>query len=469
MRIVVVSAHFPPELHLWRHARAPTTGPRLRATAGHEVSVYAGWLDSTREPPPADDVGRDRRRRVCPCAGSRLMPWIGWTDVANFDNPVVDRRLRGVARRANSPTSCTSTRSRRSASGVIEAAAAAGIPVVVTMHDFWWSCARQFLVDRDIARAASSSTPGVCVRSRPPRGWVCATRACSERLASVDLVLCPSAIGGRGDGGQRRRRRSARGRRERNARRCRRSRPRTTVDDEVRFRYTGGAERDEGRARAGRRGRSAGSRAGADRLARDRPRPPRLPASRGDGVAAPGVRESVPGFAPSDADEVWPRSTWSSCRRSCASRTRCSRARRWPRGVPVDLHGQLGPEEAVVDGVNGLVVPSADADALADAMQRSSPIPRCCGDATDCHGAVPSCDALDDQVDGLCSSIPWSAWSRQHRPSDLSSAAVLFLVGIDGAPLRYRARLPAEALGLVGVHSDVRHYRDVGCRRRRRR
>jgi hypothetical protein len=38
---------------------------------------------------------------------------------------------------------------------------------------------------------------------------------------------------------------------------------------------------------------------------------------------------------------------------------------------------------------------------------------------------------------------------------------VLFIVGIDGAPLRYRAFLPAEALGLVGVHADVRYYRDA--------
>jgi glycosyltransferase involved in cell wall biosynthesis len=36
---------------------------------------------------------------------------------------------------------------------------------------------------------------------------------------------------------------------------------------------------------------------------------------------------------------------------------------------------------------------------------------------------------------------------------------VLFVVGIQGAPLRYRARLPAEAMALLGVHADVRHYR----------
>ncbi len=37
---------------------------------------------------------------------------------------------------------------------------------------------------------------------------------------------------------------------------------------------------------------------------------------------------------------------------------------------------------------------------------------------------------------------------------------VVFATGIDGAPLRYRARLPAEALALVGVAAEVHHYRD---------
>ncbi len=46
------------------------------------------------------------------------------------------------------------------------------------------------------------------------------------------------------------------------------------------------------------------------------------------------------------------------------------------------------------------------------------------------------------------------------RPGRAEIRDVLFVSGIDGAPLRYRARLPAEALALHGVRSDVRHYRD---------
>jgi glycosyltransferase involved in cell wall biosynthesis len=38
---------------------------------------------------------------------------------------------------------------------------------------------------------------------------------------------------------------------------------------------------------------------------------------------------------------------------------------------------------------------------------------------------------------------------------------VLFVAGIHGAPLRYRALLPAEAIGLYGVESEVLHYRSA--------
>ena len=41
------------------------------------------------------------------------------------------------------------------------------------------------------------------------------------------------------------------------------------------------------------------------------------------------------------------------------------------------------------------------------------------------------------------------------------SAGCCWSTGIGSAPLRYRGRLPAEALADLGVHMDVHHYRDV--------
>ncbi len=54
-------------------------------------------------------------------------------------------------------------------------------------------------------------------------------------------------------------------------------------------------------------------------------------------------------------------------------------------------------------------------------------------------------------------------WSCDQERGDTTAGRVhdvLFVCGIEGAPLRYRARLPAEALALQGVRSEVRHYRD---------
>jgi glycosyltransferase involved in cell wall biosynthesis len=73
--------------------------------------------------------------------------------------------------------------------------------------------------------------------------------------------------------------------------------------------------------------------------------------------------------------------------------------------------------------------------------------------------------SIDDQVDGLLALYSELVMNQLDNPADSSQARplgrVLFIVGIDGAPLRYRAFLPAEALGLLGVHTDVRYYRDV--------
>jgi glycosyltransferase involved in cell wall biosynthesis len=68
--------------------------------------------------------------------------------------------------------------------------------------------------------------------------------------------------------------------------------------------------------------------------------------------------------------------------------------------------------------------------------------------------------SVDAQVEGL-----EARYERLlHDPTDHQQRwrpdRVLFVVGLDGAPTRYRAHLPAEALALHGVATDVRHYRD---------
>ena len=156
----------PPELRQRRHAAAPaprpgpaTAGPRRRA------SSPASWTATDRRSTP----GTTSTRPACPCAGSCRTPWIGWADQRNYDNPPVAEQLRGPPRRAPAPTSCTCTRSSRSAPAWWRWPDGAGAATVVTMHDFWWVCARQFLVDRDHRPCSLVVDAGDCaVRGRRP-------------------------------------------------------------------------------------------------------------------------------------------------------------------------------------------------------------------------------------------------------------------------------------------------------------
>jgi glycosyltransferase involved in cell wall biosynthesis len=174
--------------------------------------------------------------------------------------------------------------------------------------------------------------------------------------------------------------------------------------------------------------------------------------------------ESVPSFAPAEAADVWANTDVllvpSIMRESHSLVTREALTA----GVPVICTDTLGPEEVVEDGVNGLVVPAADADALADAMRRFIDDPSLVATMRRACHDIPV-RSIDDQVDGLLALYSELVSSRTRNVSDGTQVRVpgrvLFIAGIDGAPLRYRAFLPAEALGLLGVHADVRYYRDT--------
>ncbi|MGI0130752.1 MAG: glycosyltransferase, partial [Thermoplasmata archaeon] len=131
-------------------------------------------------------------------------------------------------------------------------------------------------------------------------------------------------------------------------------------------------------------------------------------------------------------------------------------------GVPVICTDSLGPEEVVRHRRNGLVVPAADAEALAGAVGELLERPPLLDQLRSGCASTPV-RSVREQADSLLArfeelrSSPDLRGSSQPTPS---ISRVLFAAGIDGAPLRYRARLPAEALSLLGVESDVRHYRD---------
>jgi hypothetical protein len=128
-------------------------------------------------------------------------------------------------------------------------------------------------------------------------------------------------------------------------------------------------------------------------------------------------------------------------------------------GLAVVCTDTLGPEEVVTSGENGLVVPAGDAQVLAEALTSLVRDPALL-DRMRSSGVQAPVRTLDDQVLGLEQTYRQLLASGWTEPARAAVRSVLFLVGIEGAPLRYRVRLAAEGLATVGVACEVVHYRD---------
>ena len=124
--------------------------------------------------------------------------------------------------------------------------------------------------------------------------------------------------------------------------------------------------------------------------------------------------------------------------------------------------------------MNGLVVPAGDVDLLADALRALVDDPEaaratCAKDARRRSPSGRSTSRSTVSSAGCPSSSPAAARRRAscRRPTATRAdrARVVWACGITGAPLRYRARLPAEAIGLLGVQTDVVYYRDPAVAR----
>lgn len=466
MRVVQVSAHYPPNF-VSGGTLVPQRVARGMAARGHESWVYAGHLDATREPLSAwsetDETGVGIRWVV-------TTPWTGWSDPRNSDNPEVTEDFRAWSTDLR-PDLVHIHSLQTLGGGVVEAAKETGAAVVVTMHDFWWSCARQFLVDRDVRPCPLVVDCGSCP-CEVDHGWLLERNArLARQLASADLVLAPSrsaaevllANGVDPD----RLRVDENGVPESVLRRVQDSvGERDDLapgpgDGPLRLLFAGGTDPMKGLpvlldAVAGLPDEGwtldlHGVGTVPDGLpSAVRPRPPYRP-------------DELPAVLAAHDVLVLP----SVMRESHSILTREALAA----GLAVVCTDTLGPEEAVEHGRNGLVVPAADAPALREALALL---------VTDRATAArmrhqPSASPLraaEDQVDGLERTYTElvAAVRAPHRPevsARLVRAAedgllrrVLFVTGITGAPLRYRAHLPAEALRTTGASPLVRHYRD---------
>ena len=456
MRILTVSAHYPPNFVSGGTLQPQRISQGLR-DLGHEVSVYAGWIGD-RTPLESwndyDETGMAIQWVVS-------SPWIGWSDERNWLNPEIGNHFRNHIEQLK-PDIVHFHALQSLGAGLLPIAKSIGAQVVVTMHDFWWLCSRQFLVSPQLKPCSLVVEAGTCqcevdIAWRSNRAAKLATL-----LESADLVLAPSASATRvlaANGvAPHRLHVDENGLPSEVVVRLRAPRQQneaTNKSDTVRFLYAGGPNVMKGAGvlveAVNRISDSAAWHLSAYGL--------QAYLDTSGASVDHAVVDVIDSFDPDRLGDVLAAHDVlllpSIMRETHSLLTREALAA----GLPVICTDTLGPEEVITHGVNGLVIPAADPAALAGAIARLTNDPKVLSELQ--RGALDPVAArsLDEQVRGLDALFsrliddgPTTARSSQLR--------VLFIVGIDGAPLRYRARLPAEGLAHLGVPSEVRHYRD---------
>lgn len=457
MKIAIVSSHYPPNF-VSGGTLIPQRITQGLAARGHTVQVFAGAIATDQ---PSLWHWRGTGPDGVPVHWTEITEMVDWASDLNHTNPRLDAVFVDFLGEF-SPDVVHFHNLQGFGGGLVSLAKASGAAVVITMHDMWWWCARQFLADRSLRPCSPVVSCGVCDCERDNDWLIRRDGALSGHLAHADLVLAPSST--------MRRLLEANGVDpdrlavdENPAAGHQPPTQRTPVaDGVVRFVYAGGPHPLKGSAVALRAAALlAGVQGwrmdvyGMDLPAKHQRQLTALPPYRPDMV-----REVLSGYdvllMPSVATESF----------SLITREALDT------GLVVITGDNPGPTEVVRDGENGLVVPRGDADAMAAAMrsliddrallERLRPEPG--------HIVLRS---LDEQLDGLeehyrrllTASQPSTSTGARPSINTSKSASpirrVLLMAGIDGAPLRYRARLPQEALAALGVRMDVRPFRDV--------
>ena len=463
VRIVQVSAHYPPNF-----VSGGTLVPQRIAhdliDRGHEVFVYAGYLDEQRS--PLETWEETDPHGVC-IRWIVTTPWTAWSDPRNtFNAPVAEDFKQWLAEVRPDIVHLHSLQTL--GGGMVRAAKAVGAVVVVTMHDFWWTCARQFLTAADLRPCCIVVDCGICPCA-VSHDWLERRNSLLQpMLDDSDVILAPSASSARvliANGiDSRKVRVDENGLPDGVA--LGGARTRSDMGASLQLMYAGGPDPMKGidvLIEALRRVPNDGSWTmdlfGVEPDGRDLPSSVR---------ALPAYQRAELGNVLSSHDVlVLP----SVVRESHSILTREALLA----GLAVICTDTLGPEEAVRHGVNGLVVPAGEPEALGTAIGRLT------GD----HDMVARMQQAElvapirqfgDQMNGLEQLYQELIAARSAEGNaalgDLLNTPalreaqetllrrVLFVVGIHGAPLRYRSHLPAEALRLRGHDVEVRHYRD---------
>lgn len=449
LRIGTVTAHYPPNFVSGGTLVPQRITEGLRAR-GHEMDVFAG---SYQDGSPDLTIRHEVTDTGVRIQWTTVTGMLGWADEVNYHNDRMAAEFTGWLERVR-PDVVHFHNLQGFGGSLVSIAAASGAVTVVTTHDMWWWCARQFLVDRDMRPCSIVVDCGVCPCERD-NAWLAArNRELAGHLRTADLVLAPSAsmielLSANGVSPDRLAL-DENPAPESIVTAAAAPPRRTGSDGTVRFVFAGGNHAVKG-------GRLAV--AAAAELAD-------LPGWSLDlyGVTEPDdlpppVRRQPP-YDPDTVAEVLSRYDVlvmsSIMLESYSLLTREALAA----GCVVITGDNPGPTEVVQDGRNGLIVPRGDAAALGRAMARLVVEPGLLDRLRPEPGAL-RLRSLDDQLDGLLGHYRTllaarSRSARTHRPI----RTVLIVSGITGAPLRYRGYFPQEALESVGVHADLLMYRD---------
>jgi glycosyltransferase involved in cell wall biosynthesis len=441
-----VTAHFPPDF-VSGGVLVPERIARAVFEHGHDSYVFTGALHGLDALEQRDSDANGVKIRWIGVA-----PFLAWDDEKNYNNPEVASRFAEYVAEI-SPDIVHFHSIQALGAQILDIAHEAGAKTVLTMHDFWWLCARQFLVDRNFEPCPLVISCGDCACSRNHAWLVKRNQWLFDRLKSIDLILAPSQVAAEalianGIPGEliRVNENGVDGAKERTV-------ERGPLNRAVRFMYAGGEAELKGYE--------------VLRRACDKARVPEgtvLDLYGASDVGFPEWAHTKPAYSREDLDQVF--STHdvlllpSIMRESHSIVTREALSA----GMAVICTDTLGPEEAVENMNNGLVVKAGSEESLRDAIEWAS-VPAN-SSAIIGKGSASRIVTVDEQIkhvlqiyDELAEKpIDGEASIRQGVRALIEK--VTFVVGLDGAPTRYRAHIPAEALQTLGIETCVISYRD---------
>ena len=187
MRILIVNLHFAPDSYGGATVIAEEEATAL-AEAGHEVVVFTGTRDAR--------IGRGELFRY---QGNGLpvlavgLPGYSDDEELHYENETIAGRFAEVLRVVQ-PDVVHFHAVQHLGVGCVEASLAAGITTVVTLHDAWWFCERQFMIREDGRFCGQVGIQAdVCATCVPdPVAHVRRQQRSADILNSCDAVLVPS-------------------------------------------------------------------------------------------------------------------------------------------------------------------------------------------------------------------------------------------------------------------------------------